>query len=200
MIVVLVGLLCGAWTAYTFERWTDQAALDTARDRIIAHWLEIRLYFDNPRLVWRAQRKLVRWHLALLRSSAVWLLASGLLTAGACALLDQHYGQPELRPGETAVLTTHQPVPDGFLVEAGPLQSEADRTTSYRVTVKRPIRHADLELPRDRNWFWPFGLALSLSFLTLQVRGRVSPYPKQQEKRRSRSRAFFEPGSSRLKS
>ena len=49
----------GLLAAWVFQRAVDMAALRLTLRQIHARLLEFRLFFDEPRLIWRAQKALV---------------------------------------------------------------------------------------------------------------------------------------------
>ena len=51
--------LCGILTAFVFRRFAPRHTGRTV-NRILAHVMQLRLFFDEPRLVWNAQRDLLR--------------------------------------------------------------------------------------------------------------------------------------------
>ena len=67
---VLVGLV--------FRALVKPAALRRAARGIHAQLLEMRVYFDDPGIVWKAQRGLWVWNLRLLRTLALPLLLTGI--------------------------------------------------------------------------------------------------------------------------
>ena len=162
-MLYLLAVLCGAAGTLLFRRFTNHAALHRATRGIVAHWLEIRLYFDDPRMVWQAQRHLLVWHWHLLRACAPAFLLTGALTGAACGWLEQTLSAPQLFPGQVAVLTTKQAIPAGLIVEAGPLRNEVAQTSTYRVRASQHVRIKELELPRDHSWLIPFTLTLTLT-------------------------------------
>lgn len=142
---------CGLVAAWVFRRATDLAALRSTLRQIHARLLEFRLFFDEPRLIWRAQKALIGAHLRLcaliLRPTLILALPMAWLTMQ----FDAVYGTAPLRVGETAVVTAQlatdlQPgdaqsvlqAPAGIAVETPPLRIVAERQVVWRVRPLRP--------------------------------------------------------------
>jgi hypothetical protein len=52
----LISLLAGVVMLWVFRRVSNQGAIRVAKKRLQAHLYELRLFADEPRLVWRAQK------------------------------------------------------------------------------------------------------------------------------------------------
>jgi hypothetical protein len=100
-----VAVACGAAVLWALRRFSDQQRLQFVQRQMRAQLYALRLFTDDPRLVLRAQKQLLKWnarYLALLlRPTAVLLLPMVLLLAG----LDAIYGYRPLRPGESTIVT-----------------------------------------------------------------------------------------------
>lgn len=150
--LMAIGALCGALMAWVFRRATDRAALRVAGKRMLAHFTEFRLFFDEPWLIWRAQKELMaanlRWLALMLRPAAILALPAVWLFAG----LDSIYGWQPLVVGESAVVSARMDsavetedapatleAPAGIAVETPPVRSAADGRISWRVRPLRPV-------------------------------------------------------------
>jgi hypothetical protein len=103
--LVAVSAVAGIATMYVFRRWSDQHALRTTTNRMLAHLMEFRLFVDEPTLVMRAQRDLFaeNWHLLklLARPSLILIIPSIILLAQ----MDACYSRAPLKIGDAAVVT-----------------------------------------------------------------------------------------------
>ena len=78
-----IGLVAGWLLGWGFLRLSNRAALAAAMNRLRAHLMELRLFADEPALVWTAQWDLLKangvflWH--MLRPLALLALPAGLL-------------------------------------------------------------------------------------------------------------------------
>jgi hypothetical protein len=105
LLLLMIGAACGIASLFIMRRFSDQAAIRTARARIRAHLYELRLFGDEPVLMLRAQKKLLLWNLRYLKlvfTPAAIIAIPALLLAGQ---LDALYGKRALRPGEAVLVT-----------------------------------------------------------------------------------------------
>jgi hypothetical protein len=99
-----ISALTGVAMLWVFGRFSNQAAIRRAKARLQAHLYELRLFADEPSLIWRAQK-------GLLASNARYL---GLMLKPAIVLtipmipllvqLDCFYGRSPLAVGEPAIV------------------------------------------------------------------------------------------------
>lgn len=147
-MIVVVGIVWGLLTAWVFRYAVDAPALRATLRHIHASFLEFRLFFDEPRLIWRAQKALIRANLRvcflllpptlILAPPTVWLMLQ----------LDAAYGLAPLRVGEPAVVTAklssdsqeaNLDAPPGIAVEAPPLHITSDREIAWRILPARAV-------------------------------------------------------------
>ena len=105
LLPALAGAVCGIATLLVMRRLSDQGAIRIARARMRAHLYEIRLFNDDPVLMLRAQKNLLRWNLRYLKLA---LTPAAILTIPAALLalqLDALYGKRPLIAGESVVVT-----------------------------------------------------------------------------------------------
>jgi hypothetical protein len=100
-----VAILTGVLTTLVIRWTTRPGALAVARNRIYGHLLEFRLFFDEPRLIWRAQVQLIRDNLRVFRLLLPAILILALPMSWIVVELDTRYGARPLRPGEVALVT-----------------------------------------------------------------------------------------------
>ena len=145
LLLILVSVLTGVLTTQVVKRTTDGAAVRRTRNRIHAHWLEFRLFFDEPALIWNAQTGMAREYaqLACLLLPSVLVLI--LPMAWLFLQLETLYGVRPLRPGEPAVVTAQLTRPiesrdrfdlqasPGIAVETAPVRIMHDRQVVWRI-------------------------------------------------------------------
>ena len=68
--LIPLSALCGIMTAFVFRRFASSGTRQTV-NRILAHVMELRLFLDEPGLVWKAQCDLLRENLRLFAQIAV---------------------------------------------------------------------------------------------------------------------------------
>jgi hypothetical protein len=150
--LIAIGVLCGAVMMWVFRRTTDLAAARVAGKQMLAHFAEFRLFFDEPRLIWRAQKELIaanlRWLVLMLPPALILALPAVWLFAG----LDAIYGRQPLPVGAPTVVSARMDnpfdtedapatleAPAGIAVETPPVRSAADSRISWRVRPLGPM-------------------------------------------------------------
>ena len=145
--LLLISVLCGIAILIVFRRWSDQRAIQRSRSLIVAYLLEFRLFINEPSLVLRAQRNLVRENLRLIRL----LLRPALIVTIPMLIffepLDALYRYAPIRLGESAIVTIqsnraddpHLHSPDEILVETPPVHIPREHQLSWRVRALRPV-------------------------------------------------------------
>jgi uncharacterized membrane protein (DUF106 family) len=118
----VISVAAGIGLLWVFQKTSDQAAIRRTKKKLQAHLLEIRLYADDPAVIWQAQKNLLaanaRYFALMLRPAVVVTLPMVVLLV----LLDGYYGKQPLPVGRPAILTA-QLRTDAAV--AGPLRLEA---------------------------------------------------------------------------
>jgi uncharacterized membrane protein (DUF106 family) len=105
--LALVSLVTAVVMLLVVRRTSNQRALDEVKRKIHAALFEIRLFNDDLRAIFRAQREMLRHNLTYLRLSLVpmlWMIVPFVLVI---AQLQFHYGYDGLEPGRPVLLTAH---------------------------------------------------------------------------------------------
>ena len=144
--LIPIGILAGIGMLLVFRHTSDQAAVRRAKSLVAAHLLEFRLFMDEPWLVLRAQRDLVRANLhfmkLMLRPAAVLTVPMALLLVW----MDAFYGHAPLPVGQPAIVTAEfkhmgdLPIlkaPADIAVETPGVRVPAELQVSWRI---RPLR------------------------------------------------------------
>lgn len=148
MIPASLAVLSAIWgvlAVFVFRHFTNRIAVRTAINRIYAHLLEIRLYSEEPCLVWRAQKALIADNLKFLARIAPPILIMAIPFALLYPQLDAIYGTTPLEVGHAATVTlagdagTLQ-TPPGIAIETPPVRDAADHQTSWRIRATAPTR------------------------------------------------------------
>lgn len=149
-----IGAIWGLVAILIFRRFTNRAALRSAVNRIYAHLLEIRLYSDEPSLVWRAQKALVVDNLRFLSLIGLPVLIMAVPFALLYPQFDAIYGWAPLEVGRTAIVTaqlTCKPEadaqyilapPPGIALESPPVRDFADSRIIWQIRPLSPVRGA----------------------------------------------------------
>jgi len=141
-----IAFLCGAGTAAVYRRFTNRDAASGALKRLIAHLQEIRLYADEPVLIWRAQIAALRESGRLFATMMKPSLIVALPMAWLLVQFDAGFGHAPLPLNEPAIVTVHLTrelsagdaaatltAPPEIAVETPPLRALALREISWRV-------------------------------------------------------------------
>ncbi len=106
LTLVPLSALCGILAAFVFRRFASPELGKTV-NRIIAHLMELWLFFDEPELILEAQRDLLRENIRMFRQIAVPLAITAPLLALVVWQADGFFGRGTLPAGEAAVVTAH---------------------------------------------------------------------------------------------
>ena len=147
--LMAAGALSGIASLWAFRHWTDSAKLRVATNAMLAHLMEFRLFTDEPLLIVRAQRNLLRANARLLRLIAVPSLLLTLPFALVLVAADAFFARAPLRPGEAAVVTVQYrsagfpgvqlQAPPEIAVETPPVHAPFKRQVSWRVRPNRAV-------------------------------------------------------------
>jgi len=148
--LVLLSALAGLGVLWIFARTSDPAAIRRTRRLLAAYLLELRVYDDEPAVLWRAQRDLFLENLRYLRLMLRPALATTLPMFVLLLHLDRFYGQAPLAAGQPALVTLQMldPVsasdpppelqtPAGIAVETPPVRALSQRRVYWRI---RPLQ------------------------------------------------------------
>jgi hypothetical protein len=147
-----ISLLLGIAMLWVFRVTSNQAAIRQAKRRLQAHLYELRLFADEPALIWRAQRGLLA---ANARYIGLMLIPAVVLTVPMVVLfvhLESFYGMGPLPAGEPAIVTLQMKAPldpqvpppaleapEGIAVETPGVRVPGERQVSWRL---RPLHAA----------------------------------------------------------
>jgi hypothetical protein len=146
LTLAAISILAAAGMLWVIRRTSDQAAIRRAKKLLRAGIYELRMFGDEPELIWRAQRRLLegsfRFLGLMLRPMLVLVLPLTLLLIG----LECLYGRRPLAIGESTIVTvrTKQPLelnarppsleaPAGIVIETPPVRVPARREFSWRI-------------------------------------------------------------------
>lgn len=132
-------ILYGILAVYIFRRFTDETRVRSSANRMLAHAMELRLFLDSPRLVFHAQRQLLRENLHLQRLVALPTLLMALFFTLLYPQLNAMFGYAPLKPGVPVVVTARTPngdlqTPAGMRIDTPPVRSTHNRTVSWQIT------------------------------------------------------------------
>src|ERR1700744_1619179 len=165
-LITLIPLsaLCGVVTAFVFRRLASSGTKQTV-NRILAHIMEFRLFLDEPRLIFKAQRDLLRENLHLFRQITIPCLIAAPFFTLVIWQADRIYGRAPLPAGEPVVGTAHSDTqlhaPADLGVETPAVRIQRTHEVSWRVRPLRPFSGTlpGVEIP------WPRATVLGVSWL-----------------------------------
>lgn len=177
--LVLWSAISGVIAALIFRRFASAGIRQTV-NRIEAHLMELWLFLDEPSLIFRAQRHLLRENLRLLRQIAVPVAITASLFALVMWQADKYYGRGPLPAGEPAVVTAHissghlagvrLEAPSDVAIETPGVRVERLREVSWRIRPRRPFSGdlslaggvGQVEIPWPRRSWAPWFVLISL--------------------------------------
>ena len=140
--LAVASLLTGIAMLWVVGKTSNQRAIERSKKRMQAYLLEMRLYRDDPGLVFRAQGRLLannaRYLGHMLRPALFLALPMVVLFAH----FDAVYGRRPLQVGEAALLTAYTEIDGadlslaasaGFVVESVPVTVPASRQVVWRI-------------------------------------------------------------------
>ncbi|MGB7760956.1 MAG: sulfatase, partial [Bryobacteraceae bacterium] len=192
--------LCGILTALVFRRFGSSHTRRTV-NRMLAHVMELRLFLDEPHLVWNAQRGLLRDNLRLLGEIAVPTLIVAPLLGLMMWQADAVYGHAPLRAGDAVVVTAHvkagdlsnvrMEAPADIAIETPGVRISRLREVSWRIRPLRPfsghlrvnadVERTDIPWPRATvlgcSWMvWFFGISGVAALLAPRILKRRTAF------------------------
>jgi hypothetical protein len=144
--LVPISVLTGIAMLVVFRHASDQAEVRRAKNLVIAHLLEFRLFMDEPGLIFKAQRNLVVANLRFMKLMLRPALILALPTAFLLAQLDAFYARAPLRVGQPAIVTAQLKeagqtlelqASGDFAIETPPVRVVAENQVSWRVRPER---------------------------------------------------------------
>jgi len=147
--LIPLSVLLGMAMLWVFRRTSNQEAIRKVKSELHAHLYEMRLFTDEPLLIWQAQWGLLK---ANVRYIAMMLVPALVLTIPMVlifAQLECFYGYAPLEPGQEAIVTVQMkgesgqaPVlraPAGIAVESPAIRMDKGQQISWRIRALRPV-------------------------------------------------------------
>jgi hypothetical protein len=162
--LALLAAVAGAATLWIIGKLSNQDAVRLTRRQMQATLLEFRIFWDEPRVVWRSQSRLLRLNLRYLRLLLPAVLIGVIPVALLMIRMEALYGRAPLPVGQPAILTVQLAGP--IDERAAPPRLEAPALISIETPALRVFR--------DNQVCWrirPIGAAVGN--LKLFVNGEV---------------------------
>jgi len=150
--LAVLSVLAGVAMLWIFARTSNQDAIRKTKRRVYAHLMELRLFADEPALMWRAQTRLLAANARYLGLMLVPALAVAVPMVVLLVRLDAYYGRAPLPVGADTIVTLEtrgslEPpapapqlkAPDGIAVETPPVRVPSEKQVSWRIRALRPV-------------------------------------------------------------
>jgi hypothetical protein len=150
--LALLSALVGVAMLWLFARASNQPAIVRTKRRVYAHLMELRLFADDPVLMFRAQGRLLAANARYLGLMLVPALAIAVPVVALLVRLDAFYGRAPLAVGADALVTVemrggggvsarapHLEAPEGIAVETPAVRVSGERQVVWRIRALRPV-------------------------------------------------------------
>lgn len=148
--LVPFGILLAIGMLWVFRLTSNQEAIAKVKSKLLAHLYEMRLFTDEPALIWKAQLGLLSANIRYIGMMLLPALAMAIPTILIFSQLECFYGYAPLRPGQEAIVTVSMKdgageavpallVPQGMAVETAGVRVEGERQISWRIRADRPV-------------------------------------------------------------
>lgn len=150
--LVVFSLITGIIMLVIFRYTSNQAGIKQAKDRIKGYLYEIRLFKDDLRVLFSAQKNILRYNLTYIRHGLKPMLFMTLPIVLILIQLDGWFGYRPLNPGESAVVSLKLSEngdadalsnvsiesSDGITIETPPLRIPGEREVNWRIRANEP--------------------------------------------------------------
>jgi hypothetical protein len=150
----LVALPAAVFALLVFRWVSDQEGIETAKDRIKAHLLELRLFSDDLVVTLRAQKKILRYNLTYLRHALLPMLVMIVPIILMLVQLESRFAFRGLELGESTILTVEVEsevptserqvtlqLPPGVVAETPALRVDQRAEIIWRLRAAEPGQH-----------------------------------------------------------
>jgi len=103
--LAVISAAAGVGMLWVFQKTSNQAAIRSVKRRVQAHLLELRIYRDEPAVMWRAQKSLLVSNLRYVGLMLQPALIMGIPFAILLVHLDAFYGRAPLAVGADTIIT-----------------------------------------------------------------------------------------------
>ncbi len=149
-VLAVISFLAGVGMLWVFSRTSNQAAIKQTKNRLRAYLYELRLFPDEPGLLWTAQRRLLTGNAKYIGLTLRPVVVLALPFIILMSLMEPYFGKKPLAPGESALVTVQMkapvdgqaPVleaPAGIVVETPAVRSVTDKQVSWRIRAEREV-------------------------------------------------------------
>jgi hypothetical protein len=148
--LIPLSVLLGIGMLWVFRKTSNPEAIGKAKARMMAHLYEMRLFPDEPVLIWKAQWGLLAANARYLGRMLWPALVMSIPMVLLFSEMECFYGYRPLEPGREAILTVQLKTasaaaapelrpPEGIAVETPGVRLEDGRQISWRIRATRPV-------------------------------------------------------------
>lgn len=134
-LLTVIAIGAGIAILIVFRRFSNRESLEFAKRQVWAQLYGLRLYADEPAVIWQVQKQLVIWNgrylFHMLRPATIIVLPLSALMF----FLDGFYGYRPLHPGESALVRTEEPslMGHGVTIETPALRIPTAHRAYWRI-------------------------------------------------------------------
>jgi hypothetical protein len=152
LTLIPISVLLGATMLWVFGRTSNQKAIQAAKRRVQARLYEMRLFIDEPSLVWKAQVGLLSANARYLSLMLVPAIVMTVPMVLLFAQLEAWYGLSPLPPGRATLVTLQMKTPldpaaasptlaapPEIAIETPPVRAIGERQVSWRIRPTAPV-------------------------------------------------------------
>jgi len=149
--MVVVSLLTAIFMLFIFRYTSNQKGIREAKDKMKAHFMEIRLFKDDFRLLMKAQGRILRYNLVYMKHSLKPMMVMIIPLVIVLVQFNFRFGFRPLQPEERVIvrvkfsealplrsLGISLEAPEGLEVERPPLRIESLHEVDWRLRAKEP--------------------------------------------------------------
>jgi len=147
--LALISAACGIGMLWVFQKTSNQTAIRAVKRRVQAHLLELRIYRDEPGVMWQAQKALLAANFRYMALMLQPALIMGIPFAILLVHLDAFYGRAPLAVGTDSIVTMgiHGPAeaapvleaPAGVAVETPAVRVLDEDQVSWRIRPRTAV-------------------------------------------------------------
>src|SRR5258705_726773 len=148
--LIPLSILIGIGMLWIFGQTSDQDAIRKAKGKLQAHLYEMRLFTDEPVLIWKAQRGLLAANARYIGLMLIPALVASIPMVLVLTQLESFYGHSPLATGREAIVTVQMKValpdtapaleaPEGIAVESPGIRIAGARQISWRIRALHPV-------------------------------------------------------------
>jgi len=165
--MLFISILTSIMMLYLYKYTSNQEQIKKNKEKIKGHFLEIRLFKDNPRLIFKAEWDAMRTNFVYLRYILIPLAIMLPLFVLCVIQLWAYYGFNQFEPGDTTLvkvklsenaarenLNIELNVPEGLTIESPPIHMEKNKEVDWRIRVdQKGIFDLKFTMPDGATFF-----------------------------------------------